>query len=129
MFLIVIGLLFAAYVQAYQIIRELAVIFCIAGASIGVIWLFTLGRKYAHIIIAENEGRELEKKIYKNKGCRGCFTGNRDFAKGNYPEIDEILGWRKIFSMVSTGDMITFGFPISIIIIWIILLIITYVYG
>ncbi len=125
-YIIVISLLFAGYSQIINKINIAAVIVCFTGFIISIFWFFILHRKYAHILIAENEGRKLETKIFTD--CNGCFTSNKNFKKGTYNEIDEALGCRKFLTKISSGLIVSFFVPLTFTIIWLTLMIITTVH-
>ena len=68
---------------------------------------------------------KLEEEIYGKKKIFGCFTSTKNFAV-NKPKIyvkniEDILGWKKIFARMGTGTIMACYFPIAITGIWIIL--------
>jgi hypothetical protein len=128
-FVVVTGLLLAGFTQLGKNDDILKQIFCFAGITISILWLLTLNRKFVHLTCCEEEGRKLEKEIYKNTDKKfGVYTSIKKFAHPESEEdnkykkeIQNILGFKKYLTGFSTGALMACVFPIVILIVWIIL--------
>lgn len=126
-FILVLGLMFAGFSQIYDKSKIIALIFCITGVLISLIWMLILHKKLAHIYIAESEGRIFEMMLFSNTKFNGCFALNKKYSENQLPEISNIFKWRKILTEFSSGFLVSFVLPLIFIAIWSVIFLITLV--
>ena len=145
MFIIIMGLLLVGYSQVINtsiFSIFLSIIYCGAGMSISLIWLFVLHKKMAFTYIAEEVGRDLEDTIFPDF-YKGIFTRAKytfhPFEKDEKEEkkwkekrekfLNSHFDKRVIFTQKSSSKLTAFYIPLILIAIWIIILIGTLING
>jgi len=128
-FILIVGLLLAGYSQIIDKPKQLLYVYCIAGISICLIWLFVSHRKMAFTYIAEDVGRDLERTIYSDLQDGGFFTRSKKIFKNDDDEwLNEFFKRRKIFTKIGSAFLMSFILPTVMIVIWIGILIVTWIY-
>lgn len=128
-YIIVIGLFLAGFSQTIGRINIVALFICILGFLMSIYWLFILHKKYAHIIIAETEGKKIERSVFSNSNVNGCFTSAEKFKKGELPEISKIFGCRRFLTESSSGFVVSFIVPMTFLCIWFVLGYVSFVFS
>ena len=128
-FILIVGLLLAGYSQIIGKPKQLLYVYCVAGILICLIWLFVSHRKMAFTYIAEDVGRDLERIIYSDLQDGGFFTrSEKTFENGDGEWLNKFFNRRKIFTNVGSAFLMSFILPTVMIVIWIGILIATWIY-
>ena len=142
-FILIVGLLLAGYSQIIEKPKPLLYVYCIAGILICLIWLFVSHKKMAFTYIAEDIGRQLEEIIYSDlkklpsgkNFAGGFFTMSKNiFDKDADKEIkdnsrqwlNDFFNCRKVFTKVGSAKLMSFYLPIVMIVVWIGILVVTW---
>ena len=79
-FILIIGVLFAALSQVYTKL-PIVLLICISGLVVTINWIFVLQRKLVHIYVAQEIGKNLETQIFQGMKLGGSFTEIYKFKK------------------------------------------------